>query len=254
MMKSTIYSLLNILTIGKGIPRKINGFKVYFPPRWSRYFEADYENENIAFLKANCREGMIVIDIGAHLGLISTITGQLVKPSGKVYAFEPTPQTFKTLKQIVQLNNLSENVICVNQAVSDSNGEIDFFIDNNEGSNANSLVHRSDRNRTSLKIKTTTIDSFTKDNNIEMLNLIKIDAEGVEYSVLKGAKESINKFKPKIILALHPTLITNNNNTLEDIYKLIEELKYTVFYQEKTLDIRTFCNKTDLFDVHLLPV
>jgi hypothetical protein len=88
-IKNIIYGAVDMVTFGKGIPRTINGFRILFPPKWFRYFESDYESANVAFLKTNCKEGMRVMDIGAHIGLLSVTAGQLAGPSGKVYAFEP---------------------------------------------------------------------------------------------------------------------------------------------------------------------
>lgn len=244
---------MDFLTLGKGIERNINGFKIAFPSKWSRYFEPDYENENVVFLKTHCKKGMTVIDIGAHLGLMSVTMAQLTGKTGKVYAFEPTPSTFITLNKVVQLNGFSETIECVNKAVSDIDGEINFYVSQTEGSNANSLVNRSDNERAIVKIKTEMLDSFVKRNNISQLDIVKIDAEGVECSVLKGSKLTLTKLRPKVILAIHPSLIANNNNSLSEIFDLITELKYRTEYKNEVLDKSKFCSKEDFFDVHLYP-
>lgn len=253
LIKNSIYSLIDFLTLGKGITRLINGIRIVFPAKWSRYFESDYESENVTFLKANCKNGMTVIDIGAHLGLMSVTIAHLVGKQGKVYSFEPTPITYNTLIKIVKLNNFSEIIECINEAVSDVDGEINFFISETEGSNANSMVNRPENKRTGVKIKTITIDSFIKKKNITKIDIIKIDAEGVEYSVLKGAKQTLKNIKPKLILAIHPALIINNKNSLSEIFDLITELNYRTEYKNKVLDKKQFCSKEDFFDVHLFP-
>jgi hypothetical protein len=51
MLKNIIYSIIDLLILGKGLPCYVNGFKVMFPAKWFRYFENDYEKENILFLK-----------------------------------------------------------------------------------------------------------------------------------------------------------------------------------------------------------
>lgn len=249
-IKDNIYSFVDKITWGKGIPRIINGFTIRFPPKWSRYFQSDYEKENVVFIKKNLKPGAVAIDIGAHLGLMSSIMGKLGSSTGRVYSFEPTPQTFIVLQKVILLNGLSSVVLCINQALSSLKGEMDFYVDEYEGSNANSLVARVDRQRKSVKVQTTTLDDFVTENNFTRLDLIKVDAEGAEYQVLQGAKETLLRYKPAITLAIHPSLI-DNTKTIASIYDLLLELNYSIRWKNSVLDKSAFCSKSDFFDVHL---
>jgi FkbM family methyltransferase len=251
-IKIIIYSLLDRLIFTKGVKRTINGFDIYFPSRWSRYFEGDYEQENVLFLKKAIKPGSVVLDIGAHLGLISIISSTLAGNTGKVFAFEPTPDTFRFLKKNLSLNHAT-NVEPINKAIAKSKGHVDFFITPDEGSNANSLVSIGSRQRKPIKIETISVDDFAESIPLQKIDLIKIDAEGTEYDVLLGAKNSIGRFRPSIILAIHPSLIRNNNQDTGDIYDLIKTFGYSVMYKEKNLDKNSFCKINDFFDVHLIP-
>jgi hypothetical protein len=149
---------------------------------------------------------------------------------------------------------MTDIIHCYNEAVSDKEGSLDFFVDdNNEGSNANSLVQRNDNRRKAVRIRTVSIDSFVAANGLSRLDILKIDAEGVEYDVMSGAKNTLERLRPKIILAIHPSLIRNNGNTLEEIYRLISMAGYRIFFEGKQLNEQTFCSQPDFFDVHLFP-
>lgn len=252
-LKNIIYTLLDIFTFQKGLACRVNGFKVYFPARWFRYFENDYEKENIQFLKTTIQPGNIIIDIGAHLGLMSAICAQLTGNKGSIYAFEPTPLTFEILKKVIRMNGAQNIIQPVNKAVSNFTGELDFFVDDNDGSNANSLVSRNDKNRNARKTKVVTLDDFIREKELKKLDLVKIDAEGSELDVLRGAVNSIRSFRPKIILAMHPNLIKNNGQNAGDIYDLIRELNYEIYFREVLISKSEFSKKEDLFDVHLIP-
>ncbi|MBA3679827.1 MAG: FkbM family methyltransferase [Bacteroidetes bacterium] len=252
-IKNSVYGLIDLVTLNKGIARKINDYSIRFPAKWSRYFESNYEKENVEFLTKTCKKDMTVIDIGAHLGLISVIIAKLVGEKGQVHSFEPTPATFTLLKKIISLNNFEKIIYPHNKAVSNFNGLVDFFVDANEGSNANSLVARKDKSRESQKIKVDTLDNIVKELKLEKLDLVKIDAEGSEQDVLNGAKETIKTFAPIIILAIHPALIKNNNQNTADIFDIIHSFNYTVYYKEQVLSKEAFCNNSDFFDVHLIP-
>ena len=199
-----------------------------FPAKWFRYFENDYEKENILFLKEKCNPNMIIFDIGAHLGLMSMICSQLLQKKGKIYSFEPTPKTFEILKKVIKINKASDLVIPINKAVAKENKTIDFYLSEDEGSNSNSLVSKNHRERKPIQIQVTSLDLFTKENNIKQIDLIKIDAEGSEYDVLLGAQNIISAFKPIIILALHPPLIKNNGHNIEDIYEFLIAHNYCI--------------------------
>ena len=169
MLKNIIYSIIDLLILGKGLPCYVNSFKVMFPAKWFRYFENDYEKENILFLKEKCKPNMIIFDIGAHLGLMSMICSQLLQKKGKIYSFEPTPKTFEILKKVIKINKASDLVIPINKAVAKENKTIDFYLSEDEGSNSNSLVSKNHRERKPIQIQVTSLDLFTKENNIKQI-------------------------------------------------------------------------------------
>ncbi len=253
-IKSLIYSLLDLLSFGKGLTRNISGFNIQFPARWSRYFESNYEAENIAFLKEHVKPGQVVLDIGAHLGLMTVISSQLSAPGGKVYAFEPSPSTFGLLQQVLALNSGYANVVPVHMAISNTSGSIRFYLSSDLGSNSNSLVEKHHLKREAIDVNCTTIDAFAKKEAIALIHLLKIDAEGSELQVLQGAKEVLQNHRPKVILAIHPRLIRNNANEPKELFELITSLKYTIIYKKNALNKEAFCAIDDFFDVHLLPL
>ena len=251
-LKNSIYTLLDIFTFNKGFACIVNGYKVYFPAKWFRYFESNYEESNVSFLKEHCKPGMVIVDIGAHLGLMSVISAQLVGKSGKVYSFEPTPKTFEVLKKVITMNHAEQIIQPVNKAVAKENKTVDFFLSADEGSNSNSLVSKNHRSRIPVKINVTSLDLFVDKHKINNIDVIKIDAEGSEYDVLLGANKSITQFKPKIILAIHPPLIRNNNHNIADIYDFLVAHNYNIVLDNKTLSKEAFCSIEDFFDVHLI--
>jgi tRNA G37 N-methylase Trm5 len=117
MIKELAYKGLNILTLGKGITRTFSSNKVRIPTRFFKYFTPDYEQENLSIINSKIKKGMYIIDVGAHIGLMSSIFGNKVGNTGKVFAFEPTPSTFNILKKTIGINNLSAIVKPVNAAL-----------------------------------------------------------------------------------------------------------------------------------------
>ena len=106
IIKKIGYCALHILNFGKGISKSINGISINFPTKYFRYFPVDYEKENFEIIQNSIKNGDVILDIGAHIGLMSVILGKKVGADGKIYSFEPSPDTFLVLKNTIALNKL----------------------------------------------------------------------------------------------------------------------------------------------------
>jgi FkbM family methyltransferase len=251
-IKNTVYTLIDIITLGKGVARNINGVKIKFPARWSRYYQNDYESDNYTFLKQHVKEGMHILDIGAHLGLFSTTASQLTGRNGLVICFEPTPGTFKVLKETLRLNNCG-NVIALQMAVSNNEGQATFYVNKLEGCSGNSLVLSQDENDlSSYDVRSVTIDGITKKYSLNP-SLIKIDAEGAELDVLRGGNNTFKTNRPVVILGLHPDSIKMKGDSLKAIWDLLKSYNFKVIYDEAEFTETDFISQTNIFDVHLIP-
>jgi FkbM family methyltransferase len=251
-IKRIIYGLIDVVFLGRGVPRNISGFRVRFPARWSRYFEADYEAENVRFLQSAVKAGDVVVDIGAHLGLMTVIASKLAGKEGHVYAFEPTPSTYETLQSVVALNHAG-NVTCCHAAVSAKDGQIDFFLSEDEGSNSNSLLARNQRDRKPVRVKVVSLDAFARENRITRIAVLKIDAEGSELDVLSGADTVLRQHRPLVILAVHPSLIRNNGQEPVAVFDAVAALEYRPMLNGKEITRESFASMPDFFDLHLIP-
>lgn len=163
------------------------------------YCEANLTNFYIRFVK----DGMTVIDVGAHVGIYSMLSSELVGATGRVHSFEPTPWTFKILTENTKgLTNVTIN----NQAISETDQTL-TFADYGPGYGAYNSANKSgaqDISRTPNKITVTSVslDNYCKTNNIRP-DIIKIDSEGYEYEVLQGLKgllSDTNTVRPLITI------------------------------------------------------
>ena len=163
-MKELIYKLLDILSMGKGLKRTVNGHTLRLPTRYFKYFPKNYESENFEFLSNSCKPGAVVIDIGAHIGLFSVVASQITGKTGKVYAFEPAPDTFALLQKTIVINHEEQVIEPIQKAVGKENGKITFFITDNKADNANSLVnYRDESSLHGIDVTVTSVDDFVKE-------------------------------------------------------------------------------------------
>jgi FkbM family methyltransferase len=138
--------------------------------------------------------GNIVFDIGANIGAYTILSSILVGPRGKVLAFEPMPENIKYLQDHITLNQLS-NVQAFEIAVSDYCGtaKFDATTDRVLGSiSANG----------NFTVQTTTIDQMVQDHGV-IPNYLKIDVEGGEAAVLRGARQVLKNHRPIVFVATH---------------------------------------------------
>ena len=141
----------------------------------------------------------IVFDVGANRGNFSEEALNLF-PESRVYGFEPHPKTFEILTSRVRTDRFSAHKI----ALSDRKGAVNFFDYGGLG-HTNSLVDnarfavRFNQSATRIQVDCQTIDDFCSENNIEEITLLKIDTEGNDIRVLKGAKSLLERRKIKMV-------------------------------------------------------
>lgn len=136
----------------------------------------------------------IVIDVGANVGKYSK-TAKEINPGAVIYSFEPHPKTFTHLQKMA--DEIDLNVF--NLGMSDKEGAINIYdyADNNGSSHASLYQDVIEKNfgkpSIATEIKITTLDKFILEQGIAKVDLLKIDTEGHELNVLKGAFESIKR-------------------------------------------------------------
>ena len=166
-----------------------------------------------AFVKF-IRLGNIVYDVGAFAGYHSLLCGLLVGSAGRVFAFEPHPLNCDSIQRQLRLNP-TVNVTLMPFALSDLNASVCF--DTHAG---RSQTYISDTGDLSAEAKS--IDHLVESGVLSPPNLIKIDVEGHEESVLRGGMKTIASNRP-IVLCDH-----NDSSTFETVRDLLSPLGYEV--------------------------
>jgi len=151
---------------------------------------------NIYFYET-IKKGMNVVDVGSQMGMYTILAAEKVGESGRIITIEPEPENYKQLLKNIKLNDF-RNVIPLNIALTDHEGFEKLYISSSPGSH--SLIFHEDKN-SYISIPTTTIDKLIEELNIKKIDIIKIDAEGAEIPILKGAEKTL-KANPNIKLII----------------------------------------------------
>jgi len=155
-----------------------------------------YEPETVAAVQAKLKPGMTFFDIGAHFGQYTLVGASAVGPQGKVFAFEPGPVQQSYLKRNVELNGHKH--VTLNQiALGDHEGVVGFVIDN-EGNLGGSHLSTSNEKST-IEVELTTLDSYCAKHGISHIDVMKVDVEGAELMMFKGASNVLDTVPPTCI-------------------------------------------------------
>ncbi|HEX6748133.1 MAG TPA: FkbM family methyltransferase [Longimicrobium sp.] len=164
--------------------------------RFVTWNPAEYE----AF-RAAAKPGAVALDVGANVGAYALLLGQWVRPRGRVYAFEPASEAFRGLSEHVRLNGLAAVVTPVRAAVAASTGTATLAVDGLSGGN------RLGGEGGGETVQTVAVDEFCAREEITP-SFLKIDVEGAELDVLRGARETIARAGGELALfvEMHPTV------------------------------------------------
>jgi FkbM family methyltransferase len=227
----------------------LGGEQFRVPLRWRRWFGECYERATFDFVHTYCKPGATLIDIGAHFGIFTISALRRVGPSGKVISFEPCALTRSVLLQVLDLNGFGGMPEIRSEAVSNFTGESPFFLSPIPGDPANSLVGNTEH-PTKLKIRTVRLDDVC----LAHVDAIKIDAEGAEARILEGSRTLITRYRPAVLLSVHPTQIKRSGSSLSDLWELLESLKLVPYLTGVRVSSKWFRDQTELFDVCLRAV
>lgn len=145
------------------------------------------------------RPGMIVVDVGAHVGLYAIISTSMVSTTGKVYTFEPVPWLAQRLEDNARLNSMT-NIKAFNMAVGAKSGKSNLYLSKCGGDEWSSLYQWRLSGNRYIEIPVITLDEFIANNNIKRIDLLKVDTEGSELDVLLGAQGALKDGVIKAIL------------------------------------------------------
>lgn len=198
------------------------------------------------------RQGANVLDIGANLGIF---TLHALKAGCNVYSFEPSPSIFRILNQNIKVNGYAESGMAhtFQNAVSDEEKTISFYVC--DGMSGHSNMYAAEKNSdTEIKVNTVVIDKL--EILPSKIDVVKIDVEGAEYSVLVGMQDLI-RYNPqmKIIIEFAPENIKQAEIEPTELLNLIKKLGFEYYLIDETTGKLEFITEAALmqcFSVNLL--
>mgnify|MGYP002307739299 CR=1 FL=1 len=160
-----------------------------------------------------------IIDAGGYVGDTALLFSSYTDKS--IHVFEASPSNMDIIRETIRLNQL-ENIVPVSKALGEKSGTATFSL--GERNSCNSLVERPGYNYPNhIEVPVITLDDYVRENNLEV-GLIKVDIEGGEQLLLKGAVETIRTQHPILLISIY-----HSANDFFEIKPMIEKMcdKYT---------------------------
>lgn len=217
--------------IGEHVMQTIHGFALKIDPSIDKGVELSifetgtYEKGLLHFLKNFLKQGDCFIDVGANIGLISIYASKRVGQTGKILSYEAHPDTYRWLNFNTTLNKI-KNIESFNFALGSETGEAKIYDNWQVNRGGASLVVKNENSK-SYAIQVKRLDDCLPENSKP--KAIKIDVEGFELEVLKGAKQTVEIYKP--ILIIKVSCLRKNQHENNDLIDFIEQLGFYQLYK-----------------------
>jgi FkbM family methyltransferase len=191
---------------------------------WHVVFFGSYEPESREIFRAVLPAGGVAVDVGANVGWHTLLMARLVGERGRVLAAEPNPSVRKRLEDHLKLNRLPQ-VDVIPFAIAEGEGTVEFYgpgAEDADSGNGYVVTSAAVGQRETVRVETRSLDAILAATEIQRLDLIKIDVEGYEWPVFRGAEKVITRFRPHIVFEFNMEYASRGGGTsqlLDDYFR-----------------------------------
>lgn len=184
--------------------------------------------------------GQFVLDVGAHRGQYAVVFAALVGARGRVISFEPDVAARPFLRQNVALNSFQERVVIEDWALFDATESRDLFA--RHGNSQSSLARAGlggsadEQDMERYPVRTIRLDEYLRDAALPAPDYVKLDVEGAEINVLRGASKVLAS-KTVVLCELHPYAWKEFGTSFDDLLAIVEGSERTMTYLDEELRI-----------------
>lgn len=192
---------------------------------WYIYF--GFKQRGLQELFNHIKPGFNVIDVGSNVGLVTLNAAKLISNKGVVHSFEPDPFNFDRLISNIELNQF-KNINPNKLGLGDYPGEFSLGTVNEYNLGMNRILSRDDLDPQAQKIQVTTLDLFLSEKGLHKIEVIKIDVEGFEMKVLRGASQCIEKYHPTLFIEIDDKYLKDQGDSARELVSFIEDYGYLI--------------------------
>ncbi|MDR2724084.1 MAG: FkbM family methyltransferase [Holosporaceae bacterium] len=192
-----------------------------------------YDPNLVVMVNAFLPRGGILLDVGANMGYISLWASKVVGAEGCIYAIEPSSRDYTRLVDNININGLNKIIFSYQLALSEKSGQRRLLIAAEERSALNTvgseIVSKGVEIIGDEVVNTLTLDEFIEKEKIQRMDVLKLDIEGSEVKALRGAKDTLKKHHPAIILGFNRNALKSCDTDYLELQKILDESGYCVY-------------------------
>ena len=197
----------------------------------SMLFWGTYDEDVLVALDHLIRRGDVVFDVGGHHGLMTVVAARATGRDGLVVTFEPNPYAREQILKNAALNGV-DNFVLEEIALSDTRGDIAFHVQTGDVSWNSTFIdgYIADENHQAvgrITVKTQTLDGYVAATR-RVPRVIKIDTEGSELRILRGADDTLRNERPLVIMEINPRATEAANTEISDLLAFWSDRSYTL--------------------------
>jgi FkbM family methyltransferase len=169
-----------------------------------------YERQELTLVQRLARVSRTLVDAGGNIGIYACVAGTVLPPGGRLVTFEPVPRNLTYLKRNIEQNGVQDVVTVVGCALGAESGEVTIHLaEGFTGSHSVSAQTVGAFSAGSITVPMTTIDTYLAEHDFGPVDVIKVDVEGFDVAVLRGAIKTIREDAPTLFVEYAPALLRN---------------------------------------------
>ncbi|WP_344915124.1 FkbM family methyltransferase [Streptosporangium oxazolinicum] len=204
-----------------------------------------YEEFEVGVFERLASVSRSILDVGANIGVYACTGGTHLPRDGRLIAFEPVPENIAYLRRNVERNDLTGRVTVEPVAVGASPGELTVHLSGEQSGKHSAAAANVGTPTGAITMPMTSIDAYLADHRLGPPDIIKIDVEGYEGFVLRGAAQTLTAL-PTLLFELHPELQANCGCDASELLDLVFARYPWVFLVDELDNVLRPCTRADL--------
>jgi FkbM family methyltransferase len=182
-----------------------------------------YEKTEIELFRSLSAISRTIMDVGANLGDYACVGGLVLPDGSRIFSFEPVTNNLTYLRRNVALNHLENKVTIVEAAVGDTDGDLKIYLSKTNGGNHSASAQTAKSAGDYQTVPQVALDTYVKDHQLTDVDILKVDVEGFDGHVLRGAKQLLATQHPTLFVEYIPKLLKNCDFDPQEFIGLITD-------------------------------
>jgi FkbM family methyltransferase len=206
-----------------------------------------YEKIELDVFERLAATSKTIVDVGANIGLYCCIAADRAPDAAKIVAFEPVPENLGYLRRNLEENELAARVVVEEQAVGQASGRIEIYLLEGSTARHSASAKNVQNSTTSITVPAVSLDGYLQQKlGNRPIDLLKVDVEGYESAVLRGARRILHEDKPTLFIEFVPDNLVNCGFRPDEFLDIIFGIYDNVLVVDEPRSTFKPCSKHDL--------